>query len=255
MKSSHTSSLLIRDRIRATYNLYSIIPTEKPEGAMTVAYDRNWVEVKLDGTSTFAIITALEKYCGAYNEQIGSRDGEVVDLGCKRVSPMIARAFFQAISPFPRNELPSHDVILDGEMGLHHEDVALVILPDDPAPKNIDWNLKSCAEMYKLAVALKSPVVKNMVADKILSIYLDYCKQEDEESGQDDEDCEPKDKKSFNFPVRFANSLTMEDDLPLLRLLVDIAIDHCRRGHGQLDGLAKHVLLLLEGRVPGWEVR
>ncbi|RYN32867.1 hypothetical protein AA0112_g6086 [Alternaria arborescens] len=139
-------------------------------------------------------------------------------------------------------KLLTHDVIPDPEMSLHHEDVALVILPDDPKPKEIEWNFDACAEMYRLARMLKSPVVKDMVADRILEIYLEYCKQLEEDD----------DKQNLDFPVRFANSLKMNEDLPILRLLVDIALDHSRRGHDLPDGLATHVMRLLVGRSSGW---
>ncbi|KAH8643523.1 hypothetical protein IG631_00986 [Alternaria alternata] len=226
MKCRNTSSLLIRDRIRTTHNLFG----------------SNVVEVKLDGASHWATLRALEKYCGAYSERSSNNEDQGVDFGRKRISPMIARAFFQAISPFPRSELPTHDVILDPEMSLHHEDVALVILPDDPKPKEIEWNFDACAEMYRLARMLKSPVVKDMVADRILEIHLEYCKQLEEDD----------DKQNLDFPIRFANSLKMNEDLPILRLLVDIALDHSRRGHDLPGGLATHVMRLLIGRSSGW---
>ncbi|RYO42752.1 hypothetical protein AA0111_g399 [Alternaria arborescens] len=221
-----SAPLLIRDRIRITHNLFG----------------SNVVEVKLDDASHWATLRALEKYCDAYSGRSSSNEDQVVDFGRKRISPVIARAFFHAISPFPQSKLSTHDVIPDPEMSLHHEDVALVILPDDPKPKEIECNFDACAEMYRLARMLKSPVVKDMVADRIMEIYLEYCKQLEEDD----------DKQNLDFPVRFANSLKMNEDLPILRLLVDIALDHSRRGHDLPDGLATHVMRLLVGRSSGW---
>ncbi|KAL1800082.1 hypothetical protein ACET3X_000424 [Alternaria dauci] len=225
MDDPDTPNLIIRDRIRTAHNLFGTYV----------------VEVKLDGASHFASSRALNKWCGAYSERSSANDEEykVVDFGRRRISPVIARAFFQAISPFPRNELPTHDIIPDPDLSLAHEDVALVILPDNPKPRKIDWNFDACAKMYKLATALKSPVVKDMVADRILKNYLEYC-----EEAEEDED----DKPSLKFPVKFANSLTVKNDLPILRLLVDIALDQIRRGHNPPSRLATQVKRLLDDR-------
>jgi hypothetical protein len=114
-----------------------------------------------------------------------------------------------------RGSLPTHDFVPNPDTDLNSEDVANVILRDDPVPQLIDWDVCTCIEMYKLATVMKSPAVQDMVADKIRTIYLAHCK-EGTESG-------------FDFPLDFLNSLTPDQDAPLLRLIVDILLDRSRK--------------------------
>jgi hypothetical protein len=189
--------MLIRDCICTTYNLFG----------------SGLVEIKLGGTSHWVQAVAVSNHCGAYREQADGED--IVDLGCEDTSPLLARVFFQAISPFPRGSLPTHDFVPNPDTDLNSEDVANVILRDDPVPQLIDWDVCTCIEMYKLATVMKSPAVQDMVADKIRTIYLAHCK-EGTESG-------------FDFPLDFLNSLTPDQDAPLLRLIVDILLDRSRK--------------------------
>jgi hypothetical protein len=153
--------MLIRDRMRTTHNLFG----------------NDVVEVKLAGTSHWAQANALRTHCGAYREQEPFGVEAVVDLGCKNASQRLARVFFQAISPFPRGSLPTHDIVQDPEKSLSSEDVANVILRDDPVSQLIDWDVRTCIKMHKLATALKFPPVQDMVTDNIREVYLAHCEE------------------------------------------------------------------------------
>jgi hypothetical protein len=99
--------MLIRDHTRTTYNLYG-------DGV---------VKVKLGGASHWTQADALRNYCSAYRKQ-EPFDGEaVVDLGCEKASPRLARVFFQAISPFLRGSLPTHDFVQNPEKDLSSEGI------------------------------------------------------------------------------------------------------------------------------------
>jgi hypothetical protein len=80
----------------------------------------------------------------------------------------------------------------------------------------IDWTMRMCMDMYKLASAMQCPVVKDMIVDKIREIYLTYCEEQTEQD--------------FDFPLEFGNSLSSDEDAPILRLLSDILNDGSRKG-------------------------
>jgi hypothetical protein len=79
-----------------------------------------------------------------------------------------------------------------------------------------------------------------MVIDKIREIYLTHCHEGTEQD--------------FNFPLEFANSLSQDEDAPILRLLVDLLNDGSRKGHDHAERkhLADYTIQLQEWRSLGW---
>jgi hypothetical protein len=215
--------MLIQDRIRTSHNLFK----------------HDWVEVKLGGASHWVQAAALRNYCGIYREQEDARLDDIVHLDCKDISKKLARVFLQAISPFPRGSLPTHDHIQDPEKDLGSRDVANVMCRDDSETRQIDWTMM-CIDMYKLASAMQCPVVKDMVVDKIREIYLTHCEEQTEQD--------------FDSPLDFASSLSSDEDAPILRLLSDILNDGSRKGqdHTHDEHLADHIVRLMTGRYQGW---
>jgi hypothetical protein len=214
---------LMDDRVRTALNIFGkdLTSLNSRSGGKAVTLSRS----------------ALLEHCGA------ARKIETEKMDYASASPQIMRAFANAISPFPRNGLPTHDFDFredELDQGVNSPDVLGVMDADEVPVTKIDWTIDSLMVIYKLSVSFECTIVKDMVVDKLRELYQTYMHEahlhEDTVVG-------------FSPSIETINNLTLENDGPLLRLLVDIMISqNVIFGIPYLDDMANHVIELLSSR-------
>ena len=209
------------DRVRAAVNIF---------GKELASLDPS-----AGGESITVVQAALLEYCGADHDQYVTKDGY------RQARPQTLRALVNAISPWPRNGLPTHDFDFQEktlDQGVNSPDVLGVMDQEEVQATKIDWDVDSMVELYQLCAAMKCAIVKDMIANKMRDLYQAHV-----DHGTAAE---------FVPPVDFMNTLTHEDDQPFLRLLVDImAEQNVVYGIYYPGNMHAHVTELLEQRALG----
>jgi hypothetical protein len=204
------------DRVRAAVNIFS--------------KDLAILDSSASGQSVALVQAALLEHCDA------PHDHYVIKNGYRQARPQALRALANAISPWPRNGLPTHDFDFQEktlDQGVNSPDVLGVMDQEEVQATKIDWDMNSMVEMYQLCAAMECSIVKDMIANEMRDLHQAYVSQDT--------------VTEFIPPVDFMNTLTHDDDQPFLRLLVDIVMEqNMEHGIPYPEGMHAHITELLD---------
>jgi hypothetical protein len=189
--------------IKAAMNAFDI--EEDPAKALIV-----------DGQRYMAKKKALFEHCGFVRDAVNDAE-ECPSLKLHERDPAIARAFIQAVSPYPGHELSGYDIEFARTTSFHRHDgtdPVGVLGEDNMRYCKIFWDIEACKDMYGLASALDCPVVKDMVIDRVIIMWKEERVQQ-ELHPQDHVD-------EFPLPLEFLNTLTLEKDAKFITTICDI---------------------------------